>query len=90
MNSRHGFIFAFLLGLAVIAGAGCRRNIVRAEPPSVASPPAVEPLPTPEPPAAVAESAPAPVPEPGATPAAGGHLSRIAAHAAAHHRTGRS
>jgi hypothetical protein len=68
MNSRHGFVFAVLLGLTVVSGAGCRRNIVRAEPPSVASPPAVEPLPTPEPPATVAESTPAPVPEPGATP----------------------
>jgi len=68
MNSRHGLVFAFLLGLAVIAGGGCRRNIVRAEPPSVASPPAVEPLPAPEPPAPVAESTPAPVPEAGVTP----------------------
>jgi hypothetical protein len=72
MNSRHRFVFAFLLGLAVIAGAGCRRNIVRAEPPSVTLPPKVEPLPAPapEPPPAVAESTPAPVPEPGATPPA--------------------
>jgi hypothetical protein len=68
MNSRHRLVFAFLLGSAVVAGTGCRRNIVRAEPPSVASPPAVEPLPAPQPPATVAESTPAPVPEPDATP----------------------
>lgn len=68
MNSRHRFVFAFLLGLAVVAATGCRRNIVRAEPPSVVSPPAaVEPLPAPEPPATVAESTPAPVPEPSAS-----------------------
>jgi hypothetical protein len=71
MNSRHGFTFAFLLCLTVFAGTGCRRNIVRAEPPSVASPPQVEPLPAPQPlPAPVAESTPAPVPEPGTTPPA--------------------
>lgn len=69
MNSRHGFVFACLLGLAVLSGTGCRRNVVRAEPPSVTSPPVVEPLPAPEPaPGPVAESTPAPVPEPGATP----------------------
>jgi hypothetical protein len=69
MNSRCGFVFAFLLGLAVVAGTGCRRNIVRAAPPSVASPPVIEPLPAPQPqPAPVADAAPAPVPEPGATP----------------------
>jgi hypothetical protein len=70
LNSRHGLLFAFVLGLAVVAGAGCRRNVVRAEPPSVASPPAIEPLPAPEPPATVAESTPAPEPEPGASPPA--------------------
>jgi len=76
MNSRHGFVFACLLGLAVLAGTGCRRNIVRAEPPSVASPPAIEPLPAPEPqPAPVAEATPAPVPEPGATPPPPANLS---------------
>ena len=72
MNTRRRFVLAFLLGLAMVAGAGCRRNIVRAEPPSVTSPPMVEPLPAPAPapPAAVAESTPAPVPEPGTTPPA--------------------
>ena len=68
MNSRHGLLFVFVLGLTVVAGAGCRRNIVRAEPPSVASPPAIEPLPAPQAPVTVAESTPAPEPEPGASP----------------------
>ena len=55
--------FAALLGLAAIAATGCRHNIVQAEPPSVASPPIIEPLPTPQPPAHTAEATPAPVPE---------------------------
>ena len=66
-NSR--LIFAALLGLAVLAATGCRHNIVQAEPPSVASPPVIEPLPAPQqPPAHTAESTPAPVPEPGTAP----------------------
>jgi len=66
--SRNRIILAALLGLAVVGATGCRRNIVQAEPPSVASPPVIEPLPAPAPPARTAESAPAPVPEPTVAP----------------------
>jgi hypothetical protein len=66
MNMRPGFAVALLLGLAVVGSSGCRRNIVRAEPASVASPPLVEPLPLPEP-VTPAEGAPVPVPEPEAS-----------------------
>jgi hypothetical protein len=67
MTTGHKFAFAFALGLAMAGGSGCQRNIVRAEPPSVTSPPTVEPLPAPEPAPTVAETAPpAPVPEPAA------------------------
>lgn len=66
---RSKLILGLLLGLAIAAAGGCRRNIVRAEPPSVTSPPTVEPLPAPEPPARTAESTPPPVQEPGAAPA---------------------
>lgn len=67
--SNSKLTFAALLTLAVVAATGCRHNIVQAEPPSVASPPIIEPLPAPEqPPAHTAESTPAPVPEPGAAP----------------------
>ena len=78
-------LFAFVLGLAVVAGSGCRRNIVRAEPPSVASPPAVEPLPAPEPPRNRGRSRPARA-GPGArsyAAAAGGPVARAASAAAA-------
>jgi hypothetical protein len=66
-NSR--LTLAVVLGLAVVTAAGCRHDIVQAEPPSVASPPIIEPLPAPQqPPAHTAETSPAPVPEPSATP----------------------
>jgi hypothetical protein len=69
MMSNSKLTLAALLGVTVLAATGCRHNIVQAEPPSVASPPIIEPLPAPEqPPAREAESTPAPVPEPGTTP----------------------
>ena len=55
--------FALLLAIAAIslALAGCRRNIVRAAPPSVAAPPQAEPLP---PPIVTAQVPPRPPAEP--------------------------
>lgn len=64
-------IWALLLLLAAFGSYGCRRNIVRASPASVA-PPSEQPETTPEPaaPVAVAEPEPAPQPEPEPAPAA--------------------
>lgn len=72
MNACSKYILVLMLGVAAVAGAGCQKHIVLAEPPSVASPPAIEPLPTPEPPATSAEvtPTPAPVPQPGTEPPA--------------------
>jgi hypothetical protein len=66
--SQSRITLAALLGLMMVAVTGCRHNIVQAEPPSVAAPPVIEPLPAPEPPARSAQAEPAPVPEPGTTP----------------------
>jgi hypothetical protein len=46
MKLRRNILFA-LLCLAAAGLSGCRRNIVRAAPPSVATPPNTEPLPQP-------------------------------------------
>ena len=51
-------IAALLVCLAALTLAGCRRNIVRAAPPSVATPPPAEPAPQP------AASSPAPIAAP--------------------------
>ena len=59
MNSRHRFRLRILAGPGVVAATGCRRNIVRAEPPSVSSPPPPETAPQPQ---APCQSRPAPVP----------------------------
>ena len=64
----RGLIFGFLLGFAFIVASGCQRNIVRAEPPSVASPPTARtPLPQPTAATPPADSEPVPVPEPAAS-----------------------
>jgi hypothetical protein len=63
----RGLIFGFLAGLAIVAASGCQRNIVRAEPTSVASPPHEEPLPQPTAATPPADSEPVPVPEPAAS-----------------------
>jgi outer membrane biosynthesis protein TonB len=57
----HRNILVALLCLAAVGLCGCRRNIVRAAPPSVATPPDTEPFPQPT---VVTQQPPAPAAEP--------------------------
>jgi hypothetical protein len=59
MNLRHNLILVLLCLMAGLSG--CRRNIVRAEPPSVATPPDTQPFPQPT---VVTQQPENPAPEP--------------------------